>query len=164
MNSQSVLHILIAYVFKIVVQDEAKNPQMTLLARKNKEDQTEIAPSEVMDKGKLVNELLKLDEDVLSVGIMFFDGRPLAFADRLTIVEREGDSQEKKARRYAEIVKLASDNGRSDVTSIVIREKEVKRILMLFSSRRLIVEAVMPLWNHSTVFFEGVQRFFSDHY
>src|SRR5271169_6508035 len=135
---------------------------MTLLSRKSKEDSSEVALDKVLGEGKLVNEFLKLDDDVLSVGIMLFDGRPLAFAVRAAAMERQGDSEEKRARRYAEIVKLASDNGSSEVTGIIIREKEVKRILIILPSRRLIIEAVMPLWNHSTVFFEGIKKFFGD--
>jgi len=113
----------------------------------------------------LTRNLMQLDRDVFAVAIFGFSGKLEAYVakDFFTKEHRnESSIWEKAALRHAAIVKLANEGElESSASGIVFFRKEFKQILIPVASRKIIIEAVMPLWNHSTVFFEGVHKFFA---
>jgi hypothetical protein len=116
-------------------------------------------------ESSLAESLLKLDRDVFAVAIFGFNGRLQAYAAK-DFFAREHRSEsslwEKAAQRHAAVVKLANEDypETNSATGIVFFRKEYKHILVPIPRQKIIVEAVMPLWNHSTVFFDSVQRYF----
>jgi len=109
---------------------------------------------------------MQLDRDVFSVAIFGFSGKLEAYVakDFFTSEHRKESSiWEKAAFRHAAIVKLANEGelDSSFASGIVFFRKEYKQILIPVASQKIIIEAVMPLWNHSTVFFECVHKLFA---
>jgi len=114
---------------------------------------------------RLAFELLKLDQDVFAVAILGFDGKIEAYAAK-DFLAKELPSDMKiwveEAQRQAMIVKLVMelDAFASDTTGIVFMRKMMKQVLIPVPSKKIIIEAIMPLWNHSDVFLESVQQYF----
>jgi len=113
----------------------------------------------------LVTKLMQLDRDVFAVAIFGFDGKLEAYVAKEFFAKEhrsEADVWEKAALRHAAVIKLSNEDlpETNWTTGIVFFRKEYKHILIPIPSRRIVIEAVMPLWNHSTVFFDNVHRYF----
>lgn len=125
-----------------------------------------IISSKDSGQSKLARELLRLDRDVFAVAVFGFDGSLEAYVAKEFFAKeyrKESSIWEKIAVRHAAILRLANEGelDSSSASGIVFFRKSYKQILIPIPSRRIIIEAVMPLWNHSTVFFEGVHKFFA---
>lgn len=125
-----------------------------------------IISSKDSGQSKLALELIKLDRDVFAVAVFSYDGSLEAYVAKEFFAKdhrKESSIWEKIAIRHAAIIRLANEGelDSSSASGIVFFRKNYKQILIPIPSRRMIIEAVMPLWNHSTVFFEGVHKFFS---
>lgn len=116
-------------------------------------------------RASLAESLIKLDRDVFAVAIFGFNGKLQSYvAKEFFAKEHRSESSlwEKAALRHAAVVKLANEDfpESNSATGIVFFRREYKHILVPIPSQRIIVEAVMPLWNHSTVFFDSLHRYF----
>jgi hypothetical protein len=108
---------------------------------------------------------MKLDRDVFAIAIFGYNGKLEAYVAKEFFAKEhrsEASIWEKTALRHAAVVKLANEDlpESNSATGIVFFRKEYKHILIPIPSRRIIVEAVMPLWNHSTVFFDSLHQYF----
>lgn len=137
------------------------------MSTSSKELNTEIFVSSSRDsiETSLAKQLMQLDRDVFAIAIFGYNGKLEAYvAKEFFAKEHRSESSiwKRAALRHAAVVKLANEDlpEGNCATGIVFFRKEYKHILIPVPSRRIIVEAVMPLWNHSTVFFEGVHRLF----
>ncbi len=113
----------------------------------------------------LAKKLMQLDRDVFAVAIFRYNGTLEAYVSKEFFAKEhrsESSIWERAALRHAAVVKLANEDlPEADcATGVVFFRKTYKHILIPIPMQRIIVEAVMPLWNHSTVFFEGVHKFF----
>lgn len=113
----------------------------------------------------LAKKLMQLDRDVFAVAIFLYNGKLEAYVSKEFFAKEhrsESSLWERAALRHAAVIKLANEDlpASNCATGVVFFRKAYKHILIPIPTRRIIVEAVMPLWNHSTVFFEGVHRFF----
>ena len=116
-------------------------------------------------QASLAGNLMQLDRDVFAVAIFGFSGKLEGYVAKeffATKHRKESSMWKKAAMRHAAIVKLANEDfdEYNPAAGIVFFRKEYKQILIPIPESRIIIEAVMPLWNHSTVFFEGVHKFF----
>jgi hypothetical protein len=129
-------------------------------------DSEEISSSDPT-KAEIVADLMKFDRDVFVVAILDSAGNLEAFSSKPFFSEahrKDSDSWLKAARRNAALVSLANqdETGSDQMTGIVFFRRDYKQILISVPSKKIIVEAIMPLWNHSTVFFDSVHKYFGD--
>jgi len=115
---------------------------------------------------KIISDLMMLDRDVFAVAILDYSGALKAFSSKPFFSKenrKESGTWKKIALRNAALVKLANqdEHEANPATGIVLFRNEYKQILINIHSKKIIIEAIMPLWNHSAVFFEAVHKYFS---
>jgi len=117
-------------------------------------------------KTKLALEILQLDRDVFAIAILDIRGNLEAFAAKDFFARdhhMNKDAWEKEATRNASIVHLANEeiSEYNPASGIVFFRKQYKQILIIVPSHKIIIEAIMPLWNHSAVFYDSVYKRFA---